>query len=75
MHALRHYFASVLLSEGVSIRAVADYLGHERASFTLKTYSHLMPDDDGRARAAIDAVFGRNVAQVWPAASTRAAQE
>ncbi len=28
MHALRHYFASVLLDAGESIRTVSDYLGH-----------------------------------------------
>lgn len=54
-HALRHHYASVLLERGVSIRAVADYLGHHDPGFTLKTYAYLMPDDEGRSRAAIDA--------------------
>lgn len=57
-HALRHHFASVLLQQGVSIRAVADYLGHHDPGFTLRTYAHLMPDDQDRSRAAIDAVHG-----------------
>lgn len=65
MHALRHTYASVLLAEGVSIRAVADYLGHESASFTLQVYTHLMPDDDERARAVIDGAFGARVGQAW----------
>lgn len=65
MHMLRHTYASVLLAEGVSIRAVADYLGHESASFTLHVYTHLMPDDDERARAVIDAAFGARVGQAW----------
>lgn len=65
MHALRHTFASVLLAEGVSIRAVADYLGHESASFSLNVYAHLMPDDDDRARAVLDAAFGARVGQAW----------
>lgn len=55
-HALRHHFASVLLQQGVSIRAVAEYLGHHDPGFTLRTYAHLMPDDEDRSRAAIDAV-------------------
>jgi len=29
MHALRHFYASALLEAGTSIRAVADYLGHQ----------------------------------------------
>ncbi|QBI21396.1 hypothetical protein ER308_18710 [Egibacter rhizosphaerae] len=28
MHQLRYHYASVLLDAGVSIRALADYLGH-----------------------------------------------
>ena len=55
MHSLRHHFASVLLDGGVSIRAVAQYLGHADPGFTLRVYSHLMPDTEDRARAAIDA--------------------
>ena len=30
MHALRHFYASVLIDAGESVRAVADYLGHCR---------------------------------------------
>lgn len=57
MHALRHYYASVLLDQGVSIRALADYLGHSDPAFTLRVYAHLMPGNDDRARDAIDAAF------------------
>lgn len=58
MHALRHYYASVLLDAGESIRAVADYLGHADPGFTMRTYTHLMPSSEDRARRAIDAAFG-----------------
>ncbi|HSJ43688.1 MAG TPA: tyrosine-type recombinase/integrase [Euzebyales bacterium] len=64
MHALRHYYTSALLSQGVSIRAVAAYLGHEDPGFTLRVYGHLMPDDDDRARAAVDVALGRRADQV-----------
>ncbi|MGH3433018.1 MAG: tyrosine-type recombinase/integrase [Thermocrispum sp.] len=57
MHALRHYYASVLLDAGESIKAVADYLGHSSAAFTLKTYTHLMPSSEERTRAAVDAAW------------------
>lgn len=53
-NALRHHFASVLLEGGVSIRAVAEYLGHHDPGFTLRTYAHLMPESEDRARLAID---------------------
>ena len=41
MHALRHYFASACLYNGVDIRALASYLGHHDPGFTLRTYVHL----------------------------------
>ncbi|MBC3191472.1 site-specific integrase [Pseudonocardia sp. C8] len=56
-HALRHYYASVLLDAGESIRALSDYLGHHDPGFTLRTYTHLMPSSAARTRRAIDAVF------------------
>jgi len=58
MHALRHHYASVLLDGGVSIRAVADYLGHADPGFTLRTYAHLMPQAEDRARTVVDASLG-----------------
>jgi integrase len=57
MHALRHFYASVLLSEGVSVKELADYLGHADPGFTLRTYTHLVPSSYQRARAAVDGVF------------------
>jgi integrase len=56
-HALRHYFASVLLFDGVDIRALAAYLGHSDPGFTLRVYTHLMPDAADRMRAAVDRVL------------------
>lgn len=63
MHALRHYYASVLLDAGENIKAVSEYLGHASAAFTLKTYTHLMPASETRTRAAIDSAWsGPNAA-------------
>jgi integrase len=59
MHALRHFYASTLLSRGVSVTELADYLGHSDPGFTLRTYTHLVPSSHDRARQAIDAVFTR----------------
>ena len=64
MHALRHYYASVLLEDGVTVRALADYLGHVDPGFTLRVYAHLMPAAEGRARAAIDAALGSSAGQM-----------
>jgi len=54
MHALRHYYASVQLDAGTSIRALAEYLGHADPGFTLRVYTHLMPSSEDRARQAVD---------------------
>jgi integrase len=60
-HDLRHHCASVLISSGVSITAVQQYLGHKNASETLDTSGQLMPGDNDRVRAAIDASLSGNV--------------
>jgi integrase len=57
MHALRHFYASVLLDAGESVRAVSEYLGHADPAMTLRVYAHLMPASQERARRALDAVF------------------
>jgi integrase len=62
MHALRHHYASALLEDGVNIRALADFLGHNDPGFTLRVYAHLMPASEDRARAAVDRVLGGGVA-------------
>jgi integrase len=56
-HDLRHTYASTLLSRGVSIRAVAEWLGHATPVVTLTTYAHLMPTDDDVARGVLDDAF------------------
>ncbi|WP_322921651.1 tyrosine-type recombinase/integrase [Nocardioides renjunii] len=62
MHALRHYYASLLIRYGESVKTVQARLGHASASETLDTYSHLWPDSDDRTREAIDSVLGRHQA-------------
>lgn len=57
MHALRHFFASVLLDAGENIKALSAYLGHSDPGFTLRVYTHLMPSSDDRARKAMDRMF------------------
>ncbi|MFG3108403.1 tyrosine-type recombinase/integrase [Streptomyces tendae] len=57
MHALRHFYASVLLDAGESIRALSSYLGHSDPGFTLRTYTHLMPSSEGRTRKAVDSLY------------------
>ena len=57
-HELRHYYASLLIRHGESVKVVQARLGHATAAETLDTYSHLWPDSEDRTREAIDAVLG-----------------
>lgn len=57
-HDLRHFYASLLIRHGESVKVVQARLGHASASETLDTYSHLWPDNDERTRAAVDQVLG-----------------
>ncbi|MEV6273208.1 site-specific integrase [Kribbella sp. NPDC051936] len=59
MHALRHYYASVTLADGVNIKELAEYLGHGDPGFTLRLYTHMLPSSHDRARKAIDSRLGR----------------
>ncbi|MFK8849379.1 tyrosine-type recombinase/integrase [Streptomyces sp. Ac-502] len=57
MHALRHFYASLLLEAGESIKAVSQYLGHTDPALTLRVYAHLMPSSQERTRKAVDRAF------------------
>jgi integrase len=64
-HQLRHYYASVTLTDGVNINELAEYLGHHDPAFTLRQYVHLLPNSFDRARAAIDRrMSGRTEAEL-----------
>lgn len=57
MHALRHFYASVLLDAGGNIKALAEYLGHSDPGLTLRVYAHLMPSSQERTRNAVASAF------------------
>jgi integrase len=57
-HDLRHAHATMLIEAGVSLRTVADRLGHSRVSTTQDIYGHVLPGADAEAAAA----YGRLMA-------------
>ncbi|MBT2509654.1 site-specific integrase [Streptomyces sp. ISL-98] len=59
MHALRHFYASVLLDAGENIKALSNYLGHTDPGFTLRVYTHLMPSSENRTRKAVNHLYER----------------
>jgi integrase len=60
-HALRHYYASLLIAEGASVKIVQARLGHASAKETLNTYAHLWPESEDHTRSAVDRVLGAAV--------------
>ena len=58
-HDLRHFYASLLIAKGCSVKAVQKRLGHQSAMETLDTYGHLWPDSDDETRDAVDLVLGQ----------------
>jgi integrase len=54
-HVLRHTFASTMLQARESPVTLAEWLGHSDPAFTLRTYTHFMPEAGGRGLAAMDA--------------------
>ncbi|TMR89575.1 tyrosine-type recombinase/integrase [Nonomuraea basaltis] len=58
-HQFRHYFASVTLAGGVTIKDLSEYLGHADPALTLRVYAHMLPSSHDRVREAIDRQFRR----------------
>ena len=53
IHDLRHSCASLLISQGNSIKAVSAHLGHSNTEQTLNTYAHLFPQDTEKIVASL----------------------
>lgn len=56
-HDIRHYYASLLIRHGESVKTVQKRLGHATAQETLDTYGHLWPDSDDRTRSIAALAF------------------
>jgi integrase len=50
-HALRHFFASWLLKNGMALPDVAAAMGHANVKMTLEIYAHCIEDGDHRLHA------------------------
>lgn len=58
LHGLRHYFATLLIHNGASVKTVQLALGHSKPTITLNTYAHEWPDAIDRTRSLVDAALG-----------------
>ena len=68
MHDLRHSYASILISAGVSAAYVQQQLGHASIKLTVDTYTHLIPGAGRHALAALPGI----ASAATPAASETA---
>ncbi|QUF03989.1 site-specific integrase [Actinosynnema pretiosum subsp. pretiosum] len=57
-HGLRHYYATLLIHSGASVRTVQKALGHSTPTITLNVYVHDWPEAVERTRALVDDVLG-----------------
>jgi integrase len=57
LHGLRHSHASHMLASNIHPKIVQGRLGHSSIAITLDIYSHLMPNMQGEAAAAVDGVL------------------
>ena len=56
-HDLRHTCATLLLSKNVNPKVVSEMLGHASIAITLDTYSHVLPNMQESAAAAMEEVL------------------
>lgn len=56
-HDLRHYYASVLIAEGVPERYAMYLMGHSTPNMIRNVYGHIMADKEDEISAHINAVF------------------
>jgi integrase len=57
-HTLRHYFATLLIHSGASVKTVQLALGHSTPTVTLDTYVGLWPDQIDKTRTLVDDALG-----------------
>ena len=57
-HDLRHTCATLLLTKNVNPKVVSEMLGHASIAITLDTYSHVLPNMQESAAAAMEEVLG-----------------
>jgi integrase len=57
IHDLRHTCASMLIARGAHAKAIQQHLGHSSITVTFDVYGHLLPDEQDRIAAALDATY------------------
>ncbi|MCW2938040.1 MAG: site-specific integrase [Actinomycetia bacterium] len=58
LHCLRHYFATLLIHNGASVKTVQMALGHATPTITLNTYVGEWPEPHEKTRSIVDSALG-----------------
>jgi integrase len=58
LHDLRHTAATLLIEEGVSMKAVQAAMGHSTIAITMDVYAHVTPAMQDSVADAMDRIFG-----------------
>jgi integrase len=58
-HGLRHYYATLLIHAGASVKTVQLALGHSTPTVTLNECVHEWPDALDRTRSLVDGALGQ----------------
>jgi len=56
-HDLRHTHASMLIAQGVNMKAISARLGHGSIGITMDTYGHLYANHEEEMMAGIEAAY------------------
>ena len=60
LYSLRHSAASILIAEGIHVKAVSERLGHTNPGFTMATYVHSMETVQEEAAVTLEnVIFGK----------------
>jgi integrase len=65
-HALRHLYASRLLTQGAPVAFAADQLGHSSPAFTYRQYVHFLEDRPDQAREYVNGAFSPSPSSAKP---------
>lgn len=57
LHDLRHFFASLLLAQGVELKVVSELLGHSSIQITGDIYAHVLPQLKEQALDLLDSIL------------------
>ena len=68
-HGLRHYYATLLIHAGASVKTVQLALGHSTSTITLNEYVHEWLDALDRTRSLVDGALGTREAAATSAGS------